>query len=307
MVRIIGFLVGVGFVGVLLISLLVGLSDWVSNPPEETAEHEFHKHPKPLHLASDGPLGHFDRQQLQRGFQVYKEVCAACHGLGLVAFRDLHALGYSKAEVKAIAAQWQIEVPSINQDTGEAATRPAIPADRFPQPYPNEIAGRAANNNAYPPDLSLITKAREGGAAYTYSLLTGYQRQPAELLRKYPDLRTPANLHYNPYFANLNIAMPPPITAEGQVTYADGTRATVDQMAKDVSAFLVWAAEPTLERRHSAGLAVIVFLLFGTVLGYLAYRNIWATAKRKVRITGAIDPANKAKRQRANRKAGVTD
>jgi ubiquinol-cytochrome c reductase cytochrome c1 subunit len=307
MVRIIGFLVGLGFAGVLLISLFVGISDYVSNPPEPYAEQVFHKHAKELRLASDGPFGKFDRAQLQRGFQVYKEVCAACHGLEQVAFRNLAELGYNEAEVKAIAAQWQIEVPDINPDTGEPSTRPAHPADRFPSPYPNEIAARAANNNALPPDLSLITKAREGGAPYTYSLLTGYQNQPAELLQRFPDARTPEGLYYNPYFANLNIAMAPPLIAEGQVAYADGTPATVDQMAKDVTAFLVWAAEPTLERRHTAGIAVVIFLLFATVFGYLAYRNIWATQKRKVRVTGPIEPEHKAKRRRASRKAGVTD
>ena len=307
MVRIIGFLVGLGFVGVLLISLFVNLSDYFSNPPEASAEHEFHKHAKKLSLPSDGPLGKFDEAQLQRGFQVYKEVCAACHGLNLVAFRNLADLGYNEAEIKAIADQWQIEVPTINEETGEPATRKAIPADRFPDPYPNEVAARAANNNALPPDLSLITKAREGGAAYTYSLLTGYQRQPAELVHKFPAAKTPQGLYYNPYFPNLNLAMPPPLTSEGQVSYADGTRPTVDQMAKDVSAFLVWAAEPNLARRHAAGLAVMVFLLFATVLGYLAYRNIWAEAKRKVRVTGPLDPANKAKRRSASRKAGITE
>ena len=307
MVRIIGFLVGLGFVGVLLISLFVNLSDYFSNPPEATAEHEYHKPAKTLRLASDGPLGKFDEAQLQRGFQVYKEVCAACHGLNLVAFRNLEDLGYNEAEIKAIADQWQIEVPTINEETGEPATRKATPADRFPSPYPNEVAARAANNNALPPDLSLITKAREGGAAYTYSLLTGYQRQPAELVHEFPGAKTPQGLYYNPYFANLNIAMPPPLTSEGQVSYADGTRPTVDQMAKDVSAFLVWAAEPNLARRHAAGLAVMVFLLFASILGYLAYRNIWAEAKRKVRVTGPLDPVNKAKRSRASRKAGVTE
>jgi ubiquinol-cytochrome c reductase cytochrome c1 subunit len=307
MVRIIGFLVGLGFVGVLLISLFVGVSDYFTNPPEETAEHEFHKKPKKLRLESDGPFGHFDNAQLQRGFQVYKEVCAACHGLSLVAFRNLEELGYNEAEVKAIASQWQIEVPDINPETGEPATRPATPVDRFPSPYPNEVAARAANNNALPPDLSLITKARKGGAPYVYSLLTGYQSQPAELVRKFPTAKTPPNLYYNPYFSYLNIAMAPPLVSEGQVQYADGTRPTVDQMAKDVSAFLVWAAEPSLQRRHAAGLAVVIFLLFATAFGYLAYRNIWATHKRKVRVTGPIDPANKAKRRRANRDAGVTD
>jgi ubiquinol-cytochrome c reductase cytochrome c1 subunit len=307
MVRIIGFLVGLAFAGVLLISLFVGISDYMSNPPAATAEEEFHKeHLKPFHLVSDGLFGRFDKQQLQRGFQVYKEVCSACHSLSHVSFYDLHQLGYSEAEVKAIANQWQTEVPSINPETGEPATRKALSSDRFPSPYPNEIAARAANNNALPPDLSLITKAREGGAAYVHSLLTGYQPQPAELVKKFPTAKTPPNLHYNPYFANLNIAMPPPLTSEGQVQYADGTKPTVDQMATDVAAFLVWAGEPNLERRHAAGIAVVVFLLFAMILGYLAYQNVWAEAKRKVRVTGPLDPENKAKRQRASRNAGVT-
>ncbi|HUG46288.1 MAG TPA: cytochrome c1 [Sphingomicrobium sp.] len=307
MVRKIGFFVGLAFSGVLLISLYGTVSDYMSAPQVKTAEYVFHEEPKSLWLASDGPFGRFDRQQLQRGFQVYREVCAACHGLEQVAFRNLEELGYNEAEVEAIAAQWPIEVPTIDEETGEPATRPAIPPDRFPAPYANEVAARAANNNAYPTDLSLITKARAGGDDYIYSLLTGYRRQPAELLKKFPEAQTLEGLYYNPYFANLNIAMPPPLTSDGQVQYADGTRPTVAQMAKDVTAFLVWAAEPTLERRHSAGIAVIVFLLIATFLGYLAYRNIWATHKRKVRVTGPIDPKNKAKSRRASRKAGVGD
>ena len=305
MVRFIGFVVGLGLAGILLISFFVGAADYFANPPEETAQHALHKHPKPLHLASDGPFGKFDKRQLQRGFQVYKEVCAACHGLSLVAFRDLEALGYEEPEIKAIADQWAIQVPSINPDTGEAATRKAIPSDRFPSPYANDVAAAAANNNALPPDLSLITKAREGGAAYIYSLLTGYQRQSPELIREFPDAKTPAGLHYNPYFPNLNLAMPPPLASNGQVTYADGTPSTVDQMSKDVSAFLVWTAEPKLENRLATGLAVVVFLLIASILAYFAYRNIWAEAKRKVRVTGALDPANQAKSRRAKSDAGI--
>ena len=306
MLRFILGLIGAVFSVVLLISFFSNVSTYLTSPPEHTAEEEFHLHPKHLTLASDGPMGKFDRKQLQRGFQVYKEVCAACHGLSLVAFRDLEALGYNEPEVKAIANQWATEVPSVNPETGEAATRKALPADRFPSPYANEVAARAANNNALPPDLSLITKAREGGAAYVYSLLTGYRPQPAELVKKFPAAKTPQGLHYNPYFPNLNLAMPPPLTADGQVTYAPGNPApTVDQMAKDVAAFLVWTAEPKLEKRHATGLAVVVFLLFATILGYLAYRNIWATEKRKVRVTGVLDPENQAKTARARRKAGV--
>jgi ubiquinol-cytochrome c reductase cytochrome c1 subunit len=309
MVRITGFFVGAGFALVLLISLFSTVSGAISSPAEESVEHKFHEHPKKLHLASDGVLGKFDRQQLQRGFQVYKEVCAACHGINLVAFRNLADLGYEEPEVKAIADQWAIQVPSINPDTGEAATRKAIASDRFPSPYANETAARAANNNALPPDLSLITKAREGGAPYIYSLLTGYQ-DPAKYRNHDGEALPAANrpgqgLYFNPYFANLNIAMPPPIVAEGQVTYADGTKATVDQMAKDVSAFLVWTAEPKLENRHRAGLATVLFLLIATVLGYFAYREIWAEAKRKVRVTGPLEPENQAKSQAAKDDAGI--
>ena len=307
MLRFILGLVGAVFSVVLLISFFSNISTYLTSPPEKTAEEEFHLHPKHLRLASDGPMGHFDRKQLQRGFQVYKEVCSACHSLSLVAFRDLEALGYNEAEVKAIAEQWATEVPSINPETGEPATRKALPADRFPSPYANEIAARAANNNALPPDLSLMTKARHDGPAYVYSLLTGYQKQqPAELLQKFPASKTPQGLHYNPYFANLNLAMPAPLTSDGQVTYAPGNPApTVDQMAKDVAAFLVWTAEPKLEKRHATGLAVTVFLLFATILGYFAYRNIWANEKRKVRVTGVLDPENQSKTARARRKAGV--
>ncbi len=305
MVRVIGFLVGVGFAVVLLISFFIGVSDNFANPPEPLAEHEFHKHPKALALASDGPFGKFDDRQLQRGFQVYAEVCAACHGIGLVAFHDLKALGYNEPEIKKIAADWKIPVPSINPDTGEATTRKAVPADIFPQPFANETAARAANSGANPPDLSLITKAREGGAAYLYSLLTGYQKPPAKLLKEFPGSKPGPNLHYNPYFANLNMAMPPPLTSNGQVSYADGTPATIDQMAKDVSAFLVWTAEPSLDRRHAAGLAVVIFLLFATVLAYLAYRQLWYSAKREVRAIGPLEAKNQAKSRSAKARAGI--
>lgn len=306
MVRIIGFFVGLGFVMVMLFSLGSGAISYFRDPPVATAESAgYHLEPRPLALASNGPFGKFDRQQLQRGFQVYKEVCSACHSLKLVAFRDLSALGYEEPEVKAIANQWQTEVPSVNPETGEPATRKATPADHFPSPYANETAARAANNNALPPDLSLITKAREGGAAYVHSLLTGYRNQPADLLRRFPDVKTPAGLHYNPYFANLNVAMPPPLTSEGQVVFKDGTKPTVDQMATDVAAFLVWTAEPKLEARHRYGIAVLVFLMIATMLGYLSYRNIWAEAKRKVAPVGTLDPANMARREGAKDAAGI--
>ena len=310
MIRWIARLVGIGFVGVLLIALYGTISGYLTAPPAATAESVFHKEPKELHLASDGPFGKFDRAQLQRGLQVYTEVCAACHGLTRVTFADLAGLGYKDAQIKAYAGSgnfWKIDVPSINPETGEPATRKATPADHFPSPYANEAQGRAANSNALPPDLSLITKAREGGPAYVYSLLTGFQPQPAALLKQFPEAKTPQGLYFNPYFANLNIHMPPPLTSDGQVSYGAGSpKPTVDQMAKDVSAFLVWSAEPKLENRHRTGLVVVIFLIFATILGYLSYQNIWAGAKRKVAPVGVLDPVNQAKRRRASKKAGIS-
>ncbi|KQS02059.1 cytochrome C [Sphingomonas sp. Leaf357] len=278
MVRFIAMLVGIAFAGVLAIALFSSVSGVITDPPAPTAEHEFHRHPKDLDLASNGPLGKFDMRQVQRGLQVYKEVCSACHSLRLVSFRDIKDMGYSDGQVKAFAASYD-NIPSINPDTGEVATRKGVPSDRFPSPFANDVAARAANNNALPPDLSLMTKARHDGPAYIYSLLTGFQNQPAELLKKFPDAKTPAGLHYNPYFANLNIAMAPPLTADGQVTYSDGTKSTVDQMAKDVAAFLTWTAEPKMQTRHSAGLAAMLFLLIFCVLAYGAYQNVWRNVK----------------------------
>lgn len=286
MVRIIGILIGLFFSGWLLVSFGMGAVEYVSNPPAPTAEHEFHKKAKEVSFTSDGPLGKFDRQQLQRGFQVYKEVCSACHSLRLVAFRNLEEIGYNEDEVKAIAANWSIGVPDADPNTGEMTTRPGLPADKFPMPFANDIAARAANNNAIPPDLSLMTKAREGGAPYVYSLLTGYTDPPANL----PDANKPGpGLHYNPYFANLNLAMAPPLAVDDQVSYSDGTKASIDQMAKDVSAFLIWTAEPKLEARHQAGWAVLAFLLIATILAYLSYRTIWADVKaeKKKKISEA--------------------
>jgi ubiquinol-cytochrome c reductase cytochrome c1 subunit len=274
MLRFLAGLVGIGFVSALLVAFLMP-----REKVEPTAASIYHIEPKEVHFSFDGPFGKYDNQQLQRGFQVYKEVCSACHSMKLVAFRDLEEIGFTKPEVKAIAKQWAVEVPSVNPDTGEATTRKAIPSDYFPSPYANETAARAANNNALPPDMSDLAKAREGGAHYIHSIVTGYQPQPADLLKRFPDSKTPTGLHYNPYFANLNIAMPPPLVADGQVTYSDGTKPTVDQMATDVSAFLMWAAEPKLENRHRWGIVVLIYLLIATGLAYGAYRNIWRDKK----------------------------
>ncbi len=269
MIRIFSILAGLFFSAALAWSLLLGVINVSKDGLPHTVEKAFHEHPKELHLASDGIFGKFDKQQLQRGFEVYSKVCASCHAIKHVAFRDLTALGYNEAEVKAIAAAQT--VAGKDPLTGAIKDRPGLASDHFP---PVVYAG-----TGNPPDLSLITKARHGGAAYVYSLLTGYEEQPAKLLKEFPDAKTPDGLHFNPYFANLNIAMPAPLTSEGQVTYSDGTKATVDQMAKDVSAFLVWTAEPKLEKRHQTGLWWIGFLLFATVLAYMSYRNIWAEKK----------------------------
>jgi len=286
MVRLIAFLVGLFFSGMLLIGLGDTVITAIKEPAVPSVEAEFHEETLPVKFAHDGPLGKYDRGELQRGLKVYAEVCAACHSLNLVAFRDFAALGYSEEQVKAIAKAWKTEVPSINPETGEPATRPAIPADKIPSPFANEVAARAANNNALPPDLSLITKAREGGPAYLYSLLLGYRDQAGyknedgkELLKEFPEAATPAGLHFNPWFANLNIAMAAPIVSDDQVTYDDGTKATKKQMAEDVSAFLTWAAEPKMENRKSAGWAALGFLLVFTVLAWMSYKTIWADKK----------------------------
>ena len=283
MIRLFGILIGLGFTAAVLWAFGWGAAAVIGQGylVEPTAEHEFHEKPKDVHFASDGVFGKWDHQQLQRGYQVYKEVCSACHGLEQVAFRNLAELGYSEAEVKAEAANWT--VPGIDPNTGETTTRPGTPTDYFPSPYANDIAAAAANNNAIPPDLSLIAKARHEGPAYVYSLLTGYQEQPAELVAEFPDARTGTGLYYNPYFPNLNIAMAPPIAADEQVTYADGTPATIEQMAKDVSAFLVWTAEPTLVKRTQTGWAVLGFLIFATVLAWLAKKQVWAPVVPKRR------------------------
>ncbi|MGJ3647228.1 cytochrome c1 [Sphingomonas sp. GlSt437] len=282
MLRAILGLVGAGFVLVLGIALYSSISGVITDPPVKTAQEEFHLHPKNVAFPSDGVFGKYDLAQLQRGFKVYREVCSNCHSLSHVAFRDLTKIGYSVAQVKKIASDWDAKnkQPTLDPKTGERSDRGNTPADHFPIVY--------YPGQGNPPDLSLITKARHGGGAYVYSLLTGYADQNGyknppgsdlpqgvELLKRFPDAKTPDGLYFNPYFANLNIAMPPPLSSDGQVTYDDGTKSTVDQNAKDVAAFLTWAAEPELPARHALGYAVIGFLLFFLVLVYGAYRNIW--------------------------------
>ncbi len=279
MVRLIASLIGAAFVAALAFALFGTISTTITEPAAERPEEVFHKHAAEIGLPSAGLFGKFDMRQVQRGFQVYKEVCSACHSLKFVHFRDLEKIGYSPAQVKTIANDWVVEQPSTNPDTGEAATRKNVPSDPFPSPFANEIAARAANNNALPPDMSLLAKAREDGPNYIHALVTGYAPQPAAMLKEFPGSTTPPGLYYNPYFANLNIAMPPPLGADGQVAYADGTKATKDQMARDVAAFLTWTAEPNLEARHAAGLAAVIFLAIFCFLAWGAYQNVWRDVK----------------------------
>ena len=213
-----------------------------------------------------GIFGKFDRGAMQRGFQVYREVCSGCHSLRLIAFRNLEALGYGEDEIKAIAAEYSVE--DGPDDEGEMFERPALPADRIPSPFPNSKAAAAANNGAVPPDLSLMVKARNGGADYVHALLTGYADPPdgVELL----DVQS-----FNLYFPGNLTAMAPPLE-EDAVEYGDGTAATVDQMAADIVTFLAWTAEPTMEERKRMGIKVILFLLVLTGVLYAVKRKVWA-------------------------------
>jgi len=248
--------------------------------------------PKNIHWGFEGPLGKFDKAQLQRGYKVYREVCAACHSMSLLSFRNLGQKGgpfydpkypnpNDNPYVKALAAD--IQVGDIDSETGDTITRPATSADRFPAPFPNEPAARASNGGAYPPDMSVLAKARSNGPRYIYSLLVGYVNPPA-------GLTVPAGQHYNPYMpGDLTafwsgphdktphggfIAMPPPL-APGLVTFDDGKPSTVDQQAKDVTAFLMWAAEPKMEERKTFGFGAMIYLLIFSILLWFSYRKIW--------------------------------
>lgn len=241
--------------------------------------------PHELDWSFAGPFGTYDKGQLQRGLKVYKEVCSACHSMNLLSFRTLEDLGYSDAQVKAFAAEYRVQ-DGPNAD-GEMFERPGLPSDHFPSPFPNPVAAAASNNGAAPPDFSLIAKARgvergfptfvfdiftqyaEGGPDYIYSLLTGYQEPPEGMV-------IAEGTHYNPYFmGGKSLAMAPPLS-DGQVTYDDGSPETLDQYAKDVAAFLTWAAEPHLEDRKQLGFQVLVFLVIFGVLVYLTKRRVWS-------------------------------
>ena len=214
----------------------------------------------------EGVFGTYDLASLQRGFQVYKEVCSVCHPVKHLYFRNLAEIGYNEDEVKAIAAGYQ--VTDGPNDEGQMYQRPGRPSDPVPGPFPNDQAARAANNGALPPDQSLIVKARPGGPNYVYAILTGYKEAPE-------GFKMLEGMNYNEFFAGHQIAMPPPLS-DNSVTFADGTPATVPQMAHDVTSFLTWAAEPNLDDRHRIGFKVIMFLIVAAGVFYAAKRKIWA-------------------------------
>jgi ubiquinol-cytochrome c reductase cytochrome c1 subunit len=242
--------------------------------------------PQEMSWSFAGPFGTYDKAQLQRGLKVYKEVCSACHSLNLVAFRSLEDLGYSEAQVKAFAAEYQIH--DGPNDDGEMFDRPGKPSDHFPSPFPNEQAAAAANGGAAPPDLSLIAKAREvqrgfprfifdiftqyeeGGPDYIHAFVTGFGQKPPA------GVTIPEGTYYNPHFiSGVSTHMPPPLS-DGQVAYDDDAPQTIDQYSKDVAAFLMWAAEPHMEARKEVGFRVMIFILIFGVLVYLTKRKVWS-------------------------------
>jgi len=234
---------------------------------------------EPAHQAWswNGVFGKYDPAQLKRGFQVYHDVCSNCHSLKLLAYRNLggdNGIGFSDDEVKKIAAEKQI--PDEPNDEGKVVPRPARPSDRFVSPFENDNAARASNGGALPPDLSLITKAREGGPDYVFAILTGF------MFDKDGNPTAPAGVtvtpgkYYNKAFPGNNIGMPPPIAEATLVTYADGTKNSVDQEARDIVAFLNWAAEPEMNVRHNLGIKVLILAGLLTILAYLVKRKVWA-------------------------------
>lgn len=228
--------------------------------------------PKKMSWPFDGVFGKFDKQSVQRGFQVYKEVCATCHSINQISFRNLEDIGFSKEEISTLAATY--EVQDGPNDQGEMFMRSAKSFDKIPSPYTNEKAARAANNGAYPPDLSLIIKARANGANYVYSLLTGYgSKEPA-------NFKLQPGMVYNPYFPGMQISMPAPLS-DGQVSYIDGTNSSIEQMSMDVVNFLQWAAEPEMEKRKLLGFKVMIYIAIFCAIFYIYNKRVWADIKKK--------------------------
>lgn len=213
-----------------------------------------------------GVFGTYDRGALQRGFKVYREVCAACHGMDRLHYRNLTALGYDESQIKAIAGDYMFE--DGPNDEGDMYERPGRPGDRFKNPYANRQAAMYANNGAFPPDMSLLVKARHGGADYVYALLTGYEEAPegTELMQ---------GQYWNRYMPGHVISMAPPFS-DGQIAYEDGTEGTASQYARDVAHFLAWAAEPHMEARKRTGVMVMLFLLAFTGIMYAVKRKVWS-------------------------------
>jgi ubiquinol-cytochrome c reductase cytochrome c1 subunit len=246
-------------------SLCAGL---LATAPLAGAEEGMPPLPK-LHWKFEGPFGTFDRASAQRGFQVWNEVCASCHSMKLMSYRNLAGIGLSPGQIRAIAASKT--VPGDLNDQGEPTTRPGLPSDSFASPYPNDKAARAANNGALPPDHSLIESARFAGAEgadYIYALMTGYSDPP-------PGVKVPDGLYYNKWFLGHQIHMPPPLS-DGSVTYADGTKASLDQEAKDVANFLYFASNPHMEERKHMGVRMVGFFALMAGVAYGVKRKIWA-------------------------------
>jgi cytochrome c1 len=232
--------------------------------------------PKDVSFSFEGPFGTYDRGALQRGYQVYKEVCAACHAVNHLSFHNLDEPGgpeFTEAQARALAAA--AKVPAEPNDKGETTDdkgtplmRSATLADHLPAPFPNENAARANNGGALPPDLSMIVKAREGGPQYVYSIVTGFTaHQPA-------GFKVTENKYFNPYFEGWNIGMPQPLK-DNSVTYSDGTKATLDQEAHDVVTFLAWASEPKMEERKRIGFGTMIFLIAFAGILFAAYKKVW--------------------------------
>lgn len=244
-------------IGVAAVALSIAGPAWPADEAHEPPEHDW---------SFSGVFGTFDQAQLQRGFQVYSQICVACHSLKYVAYRHLEALGYNEAEIAAIAAEAQLE--DGPNDAGDMFMRAGRASDFFVSPYANDNQARAFNGGALPPDLSLITKARQGGPDYIFGLLTGFEDEAPAGVEIAP------GLNYNEYFPGNLIAMFPPLR-DGAVDYADGTEPTLAQTAEDVTAFLVWAAEPELVERKRMGFKVIIFLIILAGLSYATKRRVW--------------------------------
>ncbi|MCZ6592101.1 MAG: cytochrome c1 [Alphaproteobacteria bacterium] len=225
------------------------------------------EHPEAQDWKFTGPFGKFDIAAIQRGLQVYLEVCSACHSLNQIAYRNLLDLGFNADEVKAIAAEY--EVTDGPDDNGDMFERPARPSDKFVLPFANEKAARASNNGAFPTDLSLLAKAHPAGPDYIFAVLTGFDDPP-------DDVELGDGMNYNPYFSGKQIAMAQPLF-EGSVEYSDGTKATVENMARDVANFLHWTAEPEMEDRKRIGWKVVLFLLVLSALLYATKRKVWSS------------------------------